>query len=108
MRDLDDGDDDAPAAPRDWLTYRYRLGGSAEAAGTIKAPSFSAAARRLLDGRLADRVGPEPAWLRLRAAGQEEVLLRVWRDAGGLAHTEPAPADGHRFEPPAGLPGDPG
>lgn len=70
-----------------WLTYRYRLGGDAgaHAAGTIKAPSFLDAARRLVAGRLADRVGARPVYLRLRAAGEEEVLLEIARPAGDPA-----------------------
>jgi hypothetical protein len=68
-----------------WLTYRYRLGGddTPEAAGTIKAPSFLSAARRLVVGRLAGRLGAAPAYLRLRAAGERELLVRVEQGAGG-------------------------
>jgi hypothetical protein len=84
-----DGGDDADELPKGglWLTYRYRFGGEgvAEAAGTIKAPSFLTAARRLVDRRLADRIGASPAYLRLRAAGEEEVLVRVTRAGSGGA-----------------------
>jgi hypothetical protein len=105
----DERDDDPDARPRGalWLTYRYRLAGddTPAASGTIKAPSFLSAARRLVAGRLAGRLGASPAYLRLRAAGEEEVLLRVARPAHE-AHAAPevtvVPADAYRFEPPAG------
>lgn len=90
-----------------WLTYRYRLGGdvTAEAAGTIKAPSFLTAARRLLARRLAGAIGPGPAYLRLRAAGEEEVLLRVVRaddvDGDGAPQVEVVPTRSYHFDPPA-------
>lgn len=86
-----------------WRTYRYRLGaGSAEASGTIKAPSFASAARRLVDRRLAGALGPTPAYLRLRAAGEEEVWFRVTPPAAGSAgapRLEVVPPDAHRFGP---------
>ena len=105
----DDPDDDSPSAARGgaWLTYRYRLGGaSAPAAGTIKAPSFLSAARRLVARRLGALVGPEPAYLRLRAAGEEEVLVRITRAADGAPPAlAVVPADSHQFaEPPASRP----
>ena len=86
-----------------WLTYAYRFGSAAgaHASGTIKAPSFGVAARRLVSERLAGQIGPEPAFLRLRAAGEEEVLLQVTRPVG--EHTAPprlevVPSDRFRFE----------
>lgn len=96
-----------------WLTYRYRLGGNVarEVAGTIKAPSFLAAARKLLRQRLKDALGPGPAYLRLRAAGEDEVLLRVVRDEAdaaspaGAPRVEVVPADAYHFAEPAA--GDP-
>jgi hypothetical protein len=100
----DDGteDDDGTTAPGGWLTYRYRAGGdgAAESAGTIKAPSFASAARRLSDGRLAARVGERPLFLRLRAAGEDEVLMRLHRDAGGRAQVAAVPVDSFQFAPP--------
>jgi hypothetical protein len=93
-----------------WLTYRYRLGGAtAPAAGTIKAPSFLSATRRLVARRLGPLLGPEPAYLRLRAAGEEEVLVRITRGAAGAPATlAVVPADSHHFpEPPISpLPAD--
>jgi hypothetical protein len=86
-----------------WLTYRYRFGGegTAEASGTIKAPSVLTAARRLLARRgLADALGPEPAYLRLRAAGEHEVLFRVARPGpgdGDAVDLAVVPADTYRF-----------
>lgn len=92
--------DDAPAptgrpAPAarggEWLTYRYRLGGegTVEATGTMKAPSFGSAARRILARTVArglgDTLGAGPVYLRLRAAGEEEVLLRGVRDDADAA-----------------------
>lgn len=86
------GSDGPPAAATGggaWLTYRYRLGGEGtpEVTGTMKAPSCLSAARRILDRAIArglgGTIGPAPAYLRLRAAGEQEVLLRVVRaDAG--------------------------
>jgi hypothetical protein len=108
-----------------WLTYRYRLQGegTTPATGTIKAPSFLAAARRLLARRLGDAVGPTPAYLRLRAAGELEVLFRVSRTgmrgadalrvevvpAGShaVARTADAPASADD-KPPAAEPARPG
>ena len=86
-----------------WLTYRYRLGGgdAVEASGTIKAPSFGSAARRLVTRRLAERLGSSPAYLRLRAAGEEEVLLRVTPAAGGASASpgiEVVPRDAYAFD----------
>jgi hypothetical protein len=65
-----------------WLTYRYRFGAgtASDATGTIKAPSFGAAARRLVAERLGDRLGPAPAYLRLRAAGETEAWFVVSRE----------------------------
>jgi hypothetical protein len=102
MRDDHTTDDDGPAAPGGWLTYRYRLGGdgAAEASGTIKAPSFAGAARRLVEGRLVEHVRSAPVYLRLRAAGQEEVLMHAWRDAQGMVRVEPVPPDSYHFPPP--------
>ena len=102
--EIDDGDDRTAEGVRGaWLTYAYRFGSATvpHASGTIKAPSFGAAARRLLTQRLADRVGPEPAFLRLRAAGQEEVLLEVSRPAGGPGRRPTltvVPSDRFRFD----------
>lgn len=116
----DDGraeDEDGGAGERArgeaWLTYRYRLGGgAAEAAGTIKAPSFASAARRLLRQRLAGHLGPAPAYLRLRAAGEEEVLFRVTppgEGSGGAPQLAVVPPDAYRFGPPDDAAGpDPG
>ena len=98
-------DDEAeePARGGSWLTYRYRLGGgdAVAASGTIKAPSFLSAARRLVARRLAERLGSSPAYLRLRAAGEEEVLLRVTPASGGggaAAGIEVVPRDAYAFE----------
>ena len=105
----EEGPDDPPGAAGGgaWLTYRYRMGGgdTPEAAGTIKAPSFMTAARQLLARRLADRVGAVPVYLRLRAAGEREVLLRVTRGlgaAGRPAELEVVPPDTYRFPEPIG------
>ena len=89
-----------------WLTYRYRLGGEVarEVAGTIKAPSFLGAARKLLKRRLADAFGPGPgpAYLRLRAAGEDEVLLRVVRtEADAPPRFDVVPSDSYQFAEPA-------
>lgn len=94
-----------PARSRDpngtWLTYRYRFGGPSvpETSGTIKAPTFLDAARRLIDGALARDVGDGIAYLRLRAAGEDEVLIRVGaidpRD--GRRQWERVSADAFRF-----------
>ena len=96
-----------------WLTYRYRLGGgTAEASGTIKAPSFASAARRLVRQRLAGHLGRATAYLRLRAAGEEEVLFRVTPPAerrGSAPQLEIVPPDTYRFGPTARADGtDPG
>jgi hypothetical protein len=74
-----------------WLTYRYRFGraASVEASGTIKAPSFLAAARRLATERLYERLSAVPAYLRLRAAGEAEVWFEVARAAGDDAGSPP-------------------
>ncbi len=85
-----------------WLTYRYRFADAAgaEASGTMKAPSFLSAARRILARRLTGALGPEPAYLRLRAAGEDEVLLRVVQtpaDAPDAPRLEVVPADTYRF-----------
>ena len=87
------------AATGGWLTYRYRFAapGGEEATGTMKAPSFLDAARRILSTRLADRVGPEGGFLRLRAAGEDEVLLRVDRPAGGAYRIEGVSPDAYSF-----------
>ena len=94
-----------------WLTYRYRLGGetATAASGTIKAPSFLSAARRLLARRLAGHLGAAPAYLRLRAAGEDEVLLRVTPaapdDADEAPRVEVVPRDAYAFggEDPAAI-----
>jgi hypothetical protein len=106
------GADDEPAETPDatrgagrggeWLTYRFRLGGedTPEATGTMKAPSFLSAARRILARGLVGTLGPTPAYLRLRAAGEEEVLLRVVRpDPGATAEPrlDVVPGDAYRF-----------
>jgi hypothetical protein len=98
----DAADDDEPQPRGSWLTYRYRLGGdvAVEASGTIKAPSFRSAARRLVDGRLADHVRGGPAYLRLRAAGQEEVLMQARLDAHGAVHLDVVPTGSYQFEEP--------
>ena len=92
----------------DWLTYRYRLGGEGtpEAAGTMKAPSFRSAARRILVREVArglhDALGP--VYLRLRAAGEEEVFVRAVRaDAAREAawHVEVVPNGTYHFAAPA-------
>lgn len=90
-----------------WLTYRYRLGGAAtEAQGTIKAPSFLTAARRLLAHRLAGHLGSQPSYLRLRAAGEQEVLLRITPPTDdGAPGLEVVPADTFRFGEPDHEPG---
>jgi hypothetical protein len=106
------GADDEPAERPDatrgggrggeWLTYRFRLGGedTPEATGTMKAPSFLSAARRILARGLIGTLGPTPAYLRLRAAGEEEVLLRVVRPDPGTAdepRLDVVPGDAYRF-----------
>ena len=101
------GSDGPPAeVPRggEWLTYRYRLGGEGmpEATGTMKAPSFLSAARRILARGLGDTIGPAPAYLRLRAAGEQEVLLRGVRaaaDVGAGLHVEVVPGGTYQFVP---------
>ena len=85
-----------------WLTYRYRFGGEGtpEATGTMKAPSFLSAARRILARGLGDTVGPAPAFLRLRAAGEQEVLFRVDRATAGDAEplrVEVVPSGTYQF-----------
>jgi uncharacterized membrane protein YvlD (DUF360 family) len=97
----DDAEDDARGGS--WLTYAYRFGSATvpHASGTIKAPSFDEAARRLLARRLADRLGPEPAFLRLRAAGEQEVLLQVTRppdDPAARPALTVVPSDRFRFD----------
>ena len=102
----DDDDGAEPARGEAWLTYRYRLGGgTAETSGTIKAPSFSSAARWIVRRRLAGHLGATPAYLRLRAAGEEEVLYRVTppgEGQGGGPRLEVVPRDSHRFGPTGG------
>ena len=49
----------------------------------MKAPSFGSAARRILARGLGATIGLAPAYLRLRAAGEQEVLLRVERTSAG-------------------------
>ena len=84
----DDGGVGARARGGHLLTYRYRLGGGAsDASGTIKAPSFADAARSLVRRRLARHLGAGPACLRLRAAGQEEVLYRVTPPGEGMGRS---------------------
>lgn len=80
----DDGDA-AAAGGGAWLTYRFGGEGTPDATGTMKAPSFLNAARRILARGLGAAVGIAPAYLRLRAAGEQEVLFRVSRagPAGG-------------------------
>jgi hypothetical protein len=55
----------------------------------MKAPSALAAARRILARGLDATLGAAPAYLRLRAAGEQQVLLRVARAGPAL----PARAD---------------
>jgi hypothetical protein len=67
-----------------------------------KAPSFASAARRLVRQRLAGHLGPAPAYLRLRAAGEEEVLFRVTPPSGGsrgAPQFEVVPPHTYRFGP---------
>ena len=112
------GADDEPAARPDatrargrggeWLTYRFRLGGedTPEATGTMKAPSFLSAARRILARGLIGTLGPTPAYLRLRAAGEDEVLLRVARPDPGPTdelRLDVVPGDAYRFAERADL-----
>jgi hypothetical protein len=105
---IDHDDDEDAGRGGSWLTYRYRLGGGAsEAHGTIKAPTFMSAARRLVERRLADRIGAGPAFLRLRAAGEEEVLVRVTQapDGGGAPRLDVVSRDAFDFgEPEIGDP----
>jgi hypothetical protein len=105
--DADDDDAEAESGRGGrWLTYRYRLGGGdAPAQGTIKAPSFLSAARRLLERRLGAHLGAQPAYLRLRAAGEAELLLRVTpsSDGGGAPRLEVVPPETFRFEEPDDL-----
>lgn len=110
----DAGPDDALAAPPatatrggTWLTYRYRLGGEGtpDATGTMKAPTFLSAAHRILARGLGATLGPAPAYLRLRAAGEQEVLLRVRRPesgAGAGPHLEVVPGGTYHFVAPPG------
>jgi hypothetical protein len=99
-----------------WLTYRYRLGGAdtPAATGTIKAPSFLVAARRALARGLGATVGPAPAYLRLRAAGEQEVLFRVTQTGmpgADALRVEVVPAGSHAFarmaDPPAAADDEP-
>jgi hypothetical protein len=104
-----------------WLTYRYRFAaeGVAEATGTMKAPSFLSAARRILARGLGATVGPAPAYLRLRAAGEQEVLYRVERagdveelrvhvvPSGTYQFAEADPAAAQPERSPAARPEDP-
>jgi hypothetical protein len=92
-----------------WLTYRYRLGGegTAEATGTMKAPSFLSAARRILARGLGATIDPGPAYLRLRAAGEQETLFRVSRTGPGASdalHVEIVPSATYTFAEGADLP----
>ena len=92
----------------EWLTYRFRLGGedTPEATGTMKAPSFLSAARRILARGLIGTLGPTPAYLRLRAAGEDEVLLRVARPDPGPTdelRLDVVPGDAYRFAERADL-----
>ena len=100
-----------------WLTYRYRLEGAdtPAATGTIKAPSFLVAARRALARGLGATIGPAPAHLRLRAAGEQEVLFRVTQagvPGADALQLEVVPAGSHAFaadgEPTSAEPADPG
>ena len=106
----------AGASGGTWLTYRYRLEGAdtPAATGTIKAPSFPVAARRTLARGLGATVGPAAAYLRLRAAGEQEVLFRVTQTGvpgADALHLEVVPAGSHAFartaDPPAGADGEP-
>ena len=108
----------APEATRGgaWLTYRYRLGGAdtPAATGTIKAPSFLTAARRLLARRLGATIGATPAYLRLRAAGEREVLFRVsptGMQGADALRVEVVPSGSHDFagtaDPPAAVDDEP-
>ncbi|GLC24291.1 hypothetical protein [Roseisolibacter agri] len=102
-RDEQDADGDDETRGGSWLTYRYRLGGGrSDAHGTIKAPSFLSAARRLLERRLAPHVGDGTAYLRLRAAGEDEVLVRVTPspDGRGAPRLETVPSDAFDFGEP--------
>jgi hypothetical protein len=100
---------DAAAGGGAWLTYRYRFGGEGtpEATGTMKAPSFPSAARRILARGLGATVGPGPAYLRLRAAGEQETLFRVERTGTGgddALRVAAVPAETYQFaetDPPA-------
>jgi len=85
-----------------------RLGGedTPEATGTMKAPSFLSAARRILARGLIGTLGPTPAYLRLRAAGEDEVLLRVARPDPGPTdelRLDVVPGDAYRFAERADL-----
>ena len=98
-----DADDRAEATGGGaWLTYRYRFGGGGtpEATGTMKAPSFLIAARRILARGLGATVGPAPAYLRLRAAGEQETLYRVERTGAAgsdVLRIEAVPTGTYRF-----------
>ena len=99
----EEGADDARPAGTGWLTYRYRLGGGAvNASGTLKAPSFAEAARTLVGQRLAQHVGAGPAYLRLRVAGQDEVVFRIMLGATPARgpHLAVVPPDTYAFGPP--------
>jgi hypothetical protein len=78
---------------------------TAQASGTIKTPSFLAAARRLLICRRTGRLGPMSAYVHLRAASEEELLLRVtptFCSADETLRAEVVPLDMYAFDP-AGL-----
>ncbi|HZF67113.1 MAG TPA: hypothetical protein VEZ47_03645 [Gemmatirosa sp.] len=104
------GDARAVASGGAWLTYRYRFGGALapDATGTMKAPSFLSAVRRILARGLAATVGSAPAYLRLRAAGEQEMLFRIGRtgeDDGAPLRVEVVPPDAYTFsdaQPPGG------
>jgi hypothetical protein len=91
-----------------WLTYRYRLGGPgiAEVSGTIKAPTFLEAARRVVRRRLTNVLATHPAYVRLRAAGEDEVLLRITGAAGrdGRPSFEVVSPDAFEFAAPRAIP----
>jgi hypothetical protein len=81
--------------------------GTAEATGTMKAPSFLSATRRILDRGLGATIDPGPAYLRLRAAGEQETLFRVSRTGPGgsdALHVEIVPSATYTFAEGADLP----
>jgi hypothetical protein len=100
----DDLDPHAAAPRGSWLTFRYRLGGPdlVERRGTMKAPSFLDAARRIVARRFGDS-SPTIVYLRLRAAGEEELLVRVTPGAARdrAPRYDVVPPDAWRFEPGA-------